>query len=234
MPGTSLNPLLRKTQHQKVYKVLIADDHDIFRHGLKSLLNKYPFLAFKGEASNGKDLKTLVTKEKPDLIFVDLHMPGGHGTDATAEIRKEYPNIKIIVLSFYDDALTVERLIKLGASAYLTKNISVEILDAMFEKVLNGQPFISPDAASNVAMSKILPIPAPSMPEQSQWLLNEVTPREKQVLKMLTEGSTQKEIASELNLSPRTIESHKEKLMKRLGAKNLAELISVAHQYKLV
>jgi len=218
----------------KTYKVLVADDHDIFRHGLKNLLNKYPFIQVKGEASNGTGLMQLVEREQPDMVFMDLHMPGGHGVETTAELTKMHPNIRIIILSFYDDNLTVEKLMKMGASAYLTKSISKEILDDMFDKVCNGLSYVSPDIAPNLVMSNLATTSSTLLPEQAQWLLDEITPREKQVLKMLTEGATQKQIAAQLNLSPRTVESHKEKLMKRLGTKNLAQLISAAHQYKLI
>ncbi len=215
-------------------KVLIADDHTIFRHGLKTYLNSYPFIKYRGEASNGKELIKLIEMEMPDLIFMDLHMPGGHGAETTADILKEYPSIKIVILSFYDDALTVERMMKMGASAYLTKIISFELLDDMFEKVLTGQPYISPDAANNVAMHKVIPNPSAASVEQTKWFEKEVTVREKQVLKLITMGLSLKEIGNELGLSSRTAESHKNKLMKKLGAKNLAELISIAHEYKLL
>jgi len=219
---------------EKPVKVLIADDHTIFRHGLKAYLNSFSFIKFKGEAANGKELIKLIEKDIPDLVFMDLHMPGGHGPEATADILKEYPSIKIVVLSFYDDALTVDRMMKMGASAYLTKNISLELLDAMFDKVLNGQPYISPDAANNVALHKVIPNPSTATIEKTEWFENEVTPREKQVLKLITMGMSLKEAAAELGLSTRTAESHKNKLMKKLGAKNLAELISIAYEYKLL
>ena len=182
MPGTMLNTQSYKNSIQKTYKVLVADDHDIFRHGLKTLLCKYPFIKFKGEASNGKELKDLAKKEQPDLIFMDLHMPGGHGIEATTEILHEHPEIKIVVLSFYDDAITVERMMKLGASAYLTKNISFQVLDMMFEKVLNGFQYISPEAASNIMINKISPGPSLGTPEQGLWLQNAANPRQSRVV----------------------------------------------------
>ncbi len=219
---------------QSPMKVLIADDHSIFRHGLKTLLTKYSFVHFKGEASNGSELQKMVDSAQPDLIFMDLHMPGGHGIETTEAILKKYPRIKIVILSFYDDALTVKKMMTLGASAYLTKNISLEILDAMFEQVRNNHTYVSPDAITNMAQHKILPGPSPTLTEQDQWLLEEITLREKQVLKLIVKGFSQKEIAGELSLSPKTIETHKEKLMKRLGAKNQAELISMAYKYKLL
>jgi DNA-binding NarL/FixJ family response regulator len=223
-----------KGQGLRPHKVLIADDHDIFRHGLKNLLSKYSFLKFKGEVSNGKDLVKMVAKEKPDLVFLDLHMPGGDGVDAVVEILTDYPEVKIIVLSFYNDALTVERLMKLGAVAYLTKNISLEILDAMFEKVLHNEKYICPDAAHNVAMNKISPNTNSTKHLHGQWQAEEISPREKQVLQLIVHGMSLKEIGKEMHLSSRTAESHKLKLMKKTGAKNLAELIFLAHDYKLV
>lgn len=232
--ATPLKNSLAQNITRQPIKVLIADDHTIFRHGLKAYLNSFPFIKFRGEAANGKELMKLIEKEIPDVIFMDLHMPGGHGPETTADILKEYPTIKIVVLSFYDDALTVERMMKMGASAYLTKNISLELLDAMFEKVLNGQAYISPDAANNVAMHKVIPNPSSATIEQTEWFENEVTVREKQVLKLITMGMSLKEVGNELGLGYRTAESHKNKLMKKLGAKNLAELISIAHEYKLL
>jgi DNA-binding NarL/FixJ family response regulator len=234
MPAPTTSTQLFKNVAQRAHKVLIADDHDIFRHGLKTLLKKYPFINCIGDASNGKELVKLIQRDQPDLIFMDLHMPGGHGVEATTEILKEYPGIKIVVLSLFDDVLTVERMMKMGVIGYLTKNISVELLDAMFEKVLNGVAYICPDAANNIAMNKIVPTATSIIPEQVRWLEEEITTREKQVLRMTTQGMSQKQMAANLRLSPRTIETHKEKLMKKLGAKNTAELISLAYEYKLV
>jgi DNA-binding NarL/FixJ family response regulator len=225
---------LFKSMAGRSIKVLIADDHSIFRHGLKAYLNNYPFVKFKGEAANGKELLQLIEVDPPDLVFMDLHMPGGHGAEASAEILNKYPGIKIVILSFYDDALTVERMMKMGASAYLTKNISLELLDAMFVKVLKGLTYISPDAADNVSKHKIIPNPSSATIEQRDWFDKEVTVREKQVLKLITQGLSLKEVGNELGLGVRTAESHKNKLMKKLGAKNIAELIAIAYEYKLL
>jgi DNA-binding NarL/FixJ family response regulator len=225
----------RKSPYRTTHKVLIADDHDIFRHGLKTLLNKYSFIRFCGEASNGQELQLLIEQQVPDLIFMDIHMPGGDGVEATREILKSYPDMKIVMLSSYDDALMVERMIRMGAVAYLTKSITSQILDTLFEKILKDEIFISPDAVNNVMLKKMTSTsPAPVTKEHIEWLAHEITLREKEVLGMLVKGSTQKQIAQELNLSPRTVETHKEKLMKRLGVKNIPELIAVAYEYKLV
>jgi DNA-binding NarL/FixJ family response regulator len=238
-PGPSndrhlLNQMNRNSPHPAIHKVLIADDHDIFRHGLKTLLNKYAFIKFNGEASNGHELQLLIQKEIPDIIFMDIHMPGGDGIEATKEILRIYPDIKIVMLSSYDDALMVDRMIKMGAIAYLTKTITLQLLDTLFEKIFNDEIFISPDAANNLMLGQLTTGSSPIMEKQTQWLVEEITFREKEVLGLLVKGSTQKQIAEELNLSPRTVETHKEKLMKRLGAKNIAEMISLAHQYKIV
>lgn len=215
-------------------KVMIAEDHDIFRHGLKTLLNKYSFIELKGEATNGPELMKLVAANQPDIIFMDLHMPGGDGVEASEIILQLFPNIKIVVLSFYDDALTVKKMLKLGVSAYLTKSMSMKLLDAMFEKILNGETFISPDAETKVKIKNVKPGPSVALPQQIDWLTEDITARQKQVLKLISEGLSHKQIGLKLELSERTIETHKENLIKKFGAKNVAELISIAHEHKLI
>ena len=234
MPGTTLNPQTGKSLPQKTYKVLIADDHAIFRHGLKTLLNKYPFIQFSGEASNGRELKELVKKVLPDLVFMDIHMPGGDGIEATPEILKLNQDIKIIILSSYDDAVMVKKMIGLGASAYLTKSITLELLDTLFEKIARDEIFISPDAANNMVLNTLTTTSSPVMEKHTQWIVEEITPRQKQVLEMLIKGKSTKQISLQLNIGSRTIETHKEKLMKKLGVKNTAELLAIAYEYKLV
>lgn len=234
MPGTTLNPQSRKSTQQKTYKVLIADDHAIFRHGLKALLNKYPFIKFSGEASNGTELKELVAKVQPHLIFMDIHMPGGDGIEATREILKMDQKIKIVILSSYDDAIMVKKMISLGATAYLTKSITLPLLDTLFEKLAKDEIFISPDAANNVVLNKLTETSSPIMEKHTEWLQEGMSPRQKQVLEMLSKGKSTKQISTQLNIGSRTIETHKEKLMKKLGVKNTAELIARAYEFKLV
>lgn len=234
MPGTTLNPQSRKSPNQNTYKVLVADDHSIFRHGLKVLLNKYPFIKFSGEASNGTELKEMVKKVQPDLIFMDIHMPGGDGIEATPEILKMDEKIKIIILSSYDDAIMVKKMISLGATAYLTKSITLSLLDTLFEKLAKDEIFISPDAANNVVLNKLTETSSPVMERHTEWLQEGMSPRQKQVLEMLSKGKSTKQISTLLNIGSRTIETHKEKLMKKLGVKNTAELVAKAYQYKLV
>lgn len=234
-PFTNNHSTMSKAQttypHQKV---VIADDHAIFRHGLKTLLSTYSFLKLVGEASNGRELIELVETEKPDMVFTDLHMPSGHGLEAATLIHQNHPEIKLIILSFYNDALTVERLMKIGATAYLSKNISLELMDKMFLKIFDGEKYICPDAANNVVIHKVSSTPVGGIQKPANWFADEITNREKQVLKMVTEGMTYKEIGKRLNISHRTVESHKEKLFKKLGARNTAELIAIAHEFNLL
>ena len=217
-----------------VYKVMIAEDHDIFRHGLKNLLNKYSFLICTGEAANGKDLLELIKKDPPDLVFMDLHMAGGHGIAASEEIIAKYPSIKIVVLSSFDDAITIDKMMIMGVKGYMTKNISIELLDKMFEKVLSGNIYLCPVAYHSISKNQILPSIQPHLPNQLDELMKKISSREQQVMKRIAEVMTQKEIAAGLGLSPRTIETYKESLMKKLKAKNTAEVISIAFEYKLI
>lgn len=231
---------MRKAQLDKHYpyalqKVVIADDHAIFRHGLKTLLLKYPFIKLVGEASNGRSLIRLVATEKPTMVFTDLHMPDSHGMEAVKEIREFYPKVKVVVLSFYNDALTVERMLKLGVNAYLSKNITIPLMDKMFAAVFKDKVYTCPDAANNLLNHKIQSTSlGGKAPKPDNWLGEDITAREKQVLKGMMEGKTYKQIGISLGLSTRTVETHKYKLLKKLGAASTAELIAVAYEYKLV
>lgn len=216
------------------YKILIADDHAIFRHGLKSLLNKYSFIKFSGEAYNGLELQEMVKEIQPDLIFMDIHMPGGDGIAATTEILKTHPKIKIVILSSYDDAIIIKKMMGLGVSAYLTKTITLSLLDTLFEKLRNNEIFVSPDAANNMVLKNLTTSSIPIMGEHQQHMNDEVSPRQKQVLDLLLEGKSTKQISSELNLGQRTVETHRENLLKKFGVKNTAELIAKAHEYRVV
>jgi len=219
---------------QKTYKVLIADDHAIFRHGLRSLLNTYYFVQFSGEASNGKELLELVKQEKPDLIFLDIHMPNGDGIEATPEILNIDPNIKIVILSSYDDAIMVKKMMDLGVSAYLTKTITTTLLNTLFEKIGKDEVFISPDATNNMVLNKLTTSSTPSMIQHTQWLENEISPRQKQVLDMLINGKSTKEISTHLKLGSRTIETHRVNLLKKFGVKTTPELVAKAREFKVV
>lgn len=215
-------------------KVVIADDHDIFRHGLKTLLLQFPFIRLAGEARNGIDLVALAGTEQPHIIFVDLHMPQGHGPEAITEIKQLYPHIKIVVLSFYNDALTVDRMMKLGAHAYLSKNISINILGELFAALLKGKKYICEDAKRNMANGQILNTPAEGLNKPKGWYVETITEREREILQLVVEGKSNREIGEILYLSKRTIETHREKILKKLNARNTAELIAIAHQYNLL
>lgn len=219
----------------RTYKVVIADDHEIFRDGLALLLKRYPSLKVVGEAGNGKELRDMVESHRPDLVFLDLNMPVENGMSAATEILQRYPDTKIIILTFYDDAVTVERMMKLGASAFITKSLGRKELEDVLTNVINNRRYISADAASNLALHKVAMMEDnKSMQSQTQWLSEELTPREKQVLLMIIKGQTHRQIADQLHLSTRTVETHKVKLLRKTGTRNTAELIAVAHQYKLV
>lgn len=232
-PTPSPQPL--KEGFPQVYRVIIADDHEIFRQGLGMLLSRYPFLQVAGEAANGRELRELVEDINPDLIFLDLNMPVENGFIAATEILKQHPAIRIIVLTFYDDVVTVERMMKLGAAAYITKGMTRKQLEEVLDNVLHNRRYISSDVATSVALTKMsLYEEDQFIHQQSQWLAEELTIREKQVLRMIVQGNTQRQIADTLYLSPRTVETHKIKLMRKMGVKNTAEMIAVAHQYRLV
>ena len=217
---------------ESVYRVILADDHGVFRLGLKDLLKHFRYIKVVDEVSNGKKLTKLIEQLGVDIIFMDLNMPGGHGGEATAKILAEYPHIKIIVLSSYNDALTVERMMKMGAAAYLTKNITKYVLQKMFEKVLNNEVYLSDDAEKTSQPKK----PAVSLANSKtqKWLEEELSDREKEILTHTVGGLSMKEMAKALKISTRTVEFHKENLMLKLNAQSTAELIAIAYKFNLV
>jgi DNA-binding NarL/FixJ family response regulator len=139
-----------------------------------------------------------------------------------------------VILSSYDDAITIKKMMDLGVSAYLTKTITPSLLNTLFEKLEKNEIFISPDAANNVAFNKLPTSSTPVMGQQVQWMEEEMSPRQKEVLEMLVNGKSTKEISTRLNLSSRTIDTHREKLMKKFGVNTTRELIAKVSEYKVV
>lgn len=214
------------------FRVILADDHEIFRHGLKDLLQAFPFIKVVDEVANGRKLIKLIEQLGVDMIFMDLHMPGGHGGEATAKVLAEFPQVKVIVLSTYNDALTVERMMKMGAAAYLTKNINKQVLQTMFDKVLNNEIYLSDDAEKSNQVKR--PELTAAGIKTQQWLAAELSDREKEIMVFTVRGFTMKEMAKALKISVRTVEFHKGNLMLKLNAKTTAEIIAIAYKFNLV
>jgi DNA-binding NarL/FixJ family response regulator len=205
-------------------KVLIVDDHAIVREGLKAVLQIDPRLEVVGEASNGKQAIQMVRSLRPDVILMDLVMPVMDGIEATRQIAAQWQSSKVLVLSSYPERDLVERALAAGATGYLLKHsASVEVLKAIHQ-IHKGAAFFSS------AISRMLTAfgAAPGTSKNLSQLHTQLTPRQKEVLRLIAEGNCNKEIASDLAISIKTVEKHRQELMTRLNIHTIAGLTRYA------
>ncbi len=205
------------------YRVLIADDHAILRDGLRALLATADDLEVVGEAADGSEAVALAAKLDPDIILMDVAMPGLGGLEATLEIRKQSPRSKILVLTQYAEPEYVRRFLKAGVSGYVLKKSAGSELVSAIRAVIRGGLALDPEIARAVVQDPGAPPPADA-PDPYDSL----TDREKQVLKLLAEGRTSKDIAELLGISVKTAMSHREHVMLKLDLHNRTELVRYA------
>ena len=204
-------------------RILIADDHAIVREGVRALLAQADDMIVVGEAPGGYEAIELSASLQPDLILMDIAMPGLGGLEATLEIRKRVPRAKIIVLSQYGDPEYVRRFLKAGVSGYVLKNAAGADLVAAIRAVMRGGLVLDPEVAREAVQENGAPA-GTDAPDAYETL----TDREKQVLKLVAEGRSNKEVAELLGISVKTAMSHREHVMLKLGLHNRTELIRFA------
>jgi len=203
-------------------KVLLADDHQIIVDGLKSLLQNTADILVAGEANNGREVLRLLGILKIDVILMDIDMPVMNGIDALKEIKRTLPGIKVIILSMHQEAGMIKSLMAIGADGYILKSTSQDELIGAIRKVAAGQPYFSPE----VTLS-LLNTPQNNL-QSSKQQTEMLTDREEEILKLIAEGFSNKEIGTKLFISHRTVDTHRTNLMKKLNANNIAGLISYA------
>lgn len=203
---------------------IIADDHAIFRQGIKFSLNNYERLDCKGEAASGEELLQVLQQGLPDVILMDLKMPGMDGVAATKEIKKLYPGIKIIVLTMYDDEQYIIHMLDIGANAYLVKNTEPEEIAKAIQAVFENEYYFS-DMVSKT-MLKTLVNKKRITPRFSDAIT--LSERENEILKLICKEYTTAEIASQLFLSQRTIEGIRTAMLEKVGVRNTAGLVLYA------
>ncbi len=195
-------------------RVLLADDHVLVRRGFRRILEDDPDIEIVGEASNGQEAVELVERISPDVVVMDLYMPDMDGVQATMEIKKRRSETTILVLSMYSDANYVRNALAAGATGYMLKNAIELDLVAGVREVAAGRRYFSPG------------ISLPDGTEEDE--LDKLTQRERQVLQLIAQGKSTREIASLLNLSPNTVAVHRANLMQALGIHRTAELVAFA------
>lgn len=209
----------------RAIRVLLADDHTIVRQGLKLILAAQPDFEVVGEAANGREAAELAEKLKPDIVLMDVQMPDLNGIEATRRMVAANSRIRVLVLSMHKEALYVREVLKAGARGYILKDaIDTELLSAM-RSVARGDGYISP-AVSGALLTDYR--------EQSSNPLDTLSTREREVLQLIAEGKTNKEVATKLNLSVYTVDSHRGKIMEKLNLHSAGELVRFAMKNGLV
>ncbi len=204
-------------------RILLVDDHQVLREGLRALLKGEPTLKIVGEADNGRTAVELARKLSPDVIIMDATMPELNGALATQQIRSDCPKAKVIALSMHSDRQYVCDMLNAGASAYLLKTCDLEELLHAINIVSSGRSYLSPDVTEEVVDYYAQDDRSPNR-SISQKLSN----REQQVLQLLAEGKTSKEIARSLYLSVKTVTAHRQSIMDKLDIRSVAELTKYA------
>ncbi|GAB4502376.1 MAG: response regulator transcription factor [Anaerolineales bacterium] len=209
--------------------ILLADDHSVLRSGLKLLLESQPDLLVVGEASSGLEALDLAGKLQPDLILLDLSMPGLGGLEALPALRKSVPAAKILILTMHDDPQYLRSALKNGASGYVLKKAADSELISAIRAVLRGEMYVHP-SMTRTLLEDMLPRAAAS-PLDAWDTLSE---REQEVLKLVALGYTSAEIAAQLNLSDKTVETYRARGMEKLGLNNRAALVRFALKKGLI
>jgi DNA-binding NarL/FixJ family response regulator len=217
-----------KEQNQKKSRVLVIEDHPVLAEGLRQLIGNQPDLACVGVANNTSDAKQLVEECKPDLMVLDLRLKGGDALDLIKTLRVEHPEVKVLVLSQYDELIFAERALRAGAFGYIMKeNTTDEILRAL-RKVLSGELYFSERVASAIVQRTLRERPIPS-----RVGVEHLSDREIQVLELLGASYSPREIADQFHLSRKTIETHCEKIKHKLSLHNAAELKQFARKWAI-
>jgi two-component system response regulator NreC len=206
------------------HRILLVEDHTILREGLRALLGSEPDLSVVGEAGNGREALLQVPECKPGLILMDLSMPNTNGTEAIQDIKRRYPEVRIVVLTVHKSEEYIRASLRAGADGYVLKDDThVELLVAI-RCVLKGKTYLSPGICQNVVSEYLDSSQFTKSP--ASW--EALTHREREVIKLIAEGSRNKEIASYLSLSEKTVEKHRSNLMKKLDLHSASQLTAYA------
>jgi DNA-binding NarL/FixJ family response regulator len=206
-----------------VAKVVLVDDHEIMREGMSALLRKYSQFEVVGQASDGRQAVEVVLQLKPDIVIMDVGMPNLNGIEATRRMLAQLPNLRVMALSTHSDGNIVAKMIKAGACGYMLKDSAFEELIEGLNTILEGKTFLC-NKVSKVVFSEYVSM----ITNPQRTIDDELSSREREVLQMVAEGHTTKEIAEALNLSTKTVDSHREHIMEKLGIRNVAGLTRYA------
>ncbi len=208
-------------------RILLADDHDLVRAGFRSLLQSFEGIQVIGEAANGHEALRLVETLKPDLVLMDIAMPELNGLEATARIAKEHPQVRVMILSMHANEEYARRAIRAGAQGYLLKRASTAELELAVRAVARGEPYLSP-AISKHLLADFARQPEPANP------LDKLSPRQREILQLIAEGHSRKDIADKLSISVKSFDVYRSEIMQALEIEDTAGLVRFAIQNGLV
>jgi DNA-binding NarL/FixJ family response regulator len=208
----------------KKVRILLADDHTVMRAGLRALLERQPNLEVVGEAEDGRQTLELASSHVPDVVVMDIAMPNLNGVEATRRMVSKQPTISVVILSMYSDESYVMRALEAGARAYLLKDSAVTDLIRAIEAVSQGKSFFSPKISRILAEEYVRALKQKGVADSYELL----TPREREILQLLAEGKTNKEVATSLNISVYTAETHHGNILQKLNLHSSAELVLYA------
>jgi len=211
-------------------RIVVADDHTLFRQGVKTLLSAEPDLEVVGEASNGSEAAEKAAELRPDVVLLDIGMPGTSSFETTRQIKRNRPETKVLFLTMYDDEEYLVEGMEVGANGYVLKDSPAGQLVSAIRDVHRGGSYLSPRMLSQLVDDFRTRVKTNERVPRFATL----TPREREVLKMLAEGNSVKEVACQLNLSVKTVEAHKFNLMRKLDIHNKAHLVQYAIQRKII
>ena len=208
-------------------RILLVDDHALVRAGMRSLLQDLTDIEVVAEASDGVEALTAAERERPDVVLMDIAMKGMNGLEAAARLRERLPAVKVIILSMHTSEEYVLLALRAGAAAYLIKDSATSELELALKSVMRGETYLSPAISRQVVDGYVQRVGAGGGPDP-------LTSRQREVLKRIAEGRSTKEIAYELDLSVKTVETHRAQIMDRLGIRDVAGLVRYAMRAGLV
>jgi DNA-binding NarL/FixJ family response regulator len=217
-----------------VTRIVLADDHTLVRAGLRSLLEDLPDVQVVAECSDGREAVAAVAEHKPDIAVLDIGMPGLNGIDAAAQIVKDHPETRVVLMSMYSNERYVAQALTVGVAGYVLKNAAVEELPLLLKSVMRGETYLSPVISKQMVDVLRSRLAGGGAGSGDAPVVDPLTPRQREILQLLAEGQNTKEIAFTLGLSAKTVETHRAQIMDRLEIHDVPGLVRYAIRIGLV
>jgi DNA-binding NarL/FixJ family response regulator len=216
-------------------RLLLADDHTLVRGGIRALLNELEGVEVIAEANDGREALSLIENHRPDIVLMDIAMSGMNGLEATMRVTRDFPGIRVIILSMHTNEEYVLQALRSGAAGYLLKDAGISELEIAIEAVSQGETYLSPPVSKHVISDYVRRVGMDGQQNlDSQPPLERLTMRQREILQLIAEGYTTQEMANLLNISVKTVETHRMQLMERLDIHDIAGLVRFAIRVGLI